>query len=340
MGKERYTIRDIATMANVSRGTVDRVIHNRGTVSEEAEKKVKEVLEKINYEPNLIARSLKANKDHVIAVVIPDYSDDYYWRQCAYGIRRSEKEFRQFGVSLQYFQYSRTQEDYNLAFSKAIDLDPDAVLIAPVYYQDSLALFQQLEAKHIPYNLINTPIEEVNYHSFIGQDYRKSGRVAGQLMSAFAQGEKKILVIHVEQHLENSTHLHEKEQGFKDYFNDRGITQEIEVLTFKDARELNGLKPILPGTAGIFMTTSKTYLVADHIGENKDIKVIGYDLIPENVKYLREGKIDILIHQNPIFQGYDGISLLTDFLIYKKDVPKVKLLPLDIVIAENVDCYL
>ena len=63
-------------------------------------------------------------------------------------------------------------------------------------------------------------------------------------------------------------------------------------------------------------------------------------LIPKNVQQLKEGKIDILIHQNPISQGYDGISLLSDYLIYKKEVPKVKLLPLDIVVSENVDCYL
>ena len=280
MGKERYTIRDIADMANVSRGTVDRVIHNRGTVSEEAAKKVQEVLEKINYEPNLIARSLKAHKDHVIAVVIPDYSDDYYWRQCANGIHRSEKEFRQFGIFLQYFEYSKTPEDYNEKFSQAIALDPDAMLIAPVYYQDSLELFHRLEEKRIPYNLINTPIEEVAYHTFIGQDYRKSGRVAAQLMNALAPHDKKILVIHVEQHLENSTHLHENEQGFKEFYNDHNITQPIEVFTFKEAQQLNDLRTVLPGTAGIFMTTSKTYLLADHMREHENIKVIGYDPDP------------------------------------------------------------
>ena len=340
MGKERYTIRDIAAMANVSRGTVDRVIHNRGTVSEDAAKKVKEVLEKINYEPNLIARSLKAHKDSVIAVVIPEYSEDYYWRQCAYGIRTSEKEFRQFGISLEYFQYSKTQEDYNKKFSEAIDFNPDAVLIAPVYYQDSLELFHRLEKKNIPFNLINTPIEDVSYRTFIGQDYRKSGRVAAQLMNTLVRNEKKILVIHVEQYFENSTHLQEKEQGFKDYLQDKNISQDIEVLTFRDAKELADLKSILPETAGIFMTTSKTYLVADHIGDNEDIKVIGYDLIPKNVQYMKEGKINILIHQNPISQGHDGVSMLVEHLIYKREVPKVKLLPLDIVISENVDCYL
>ena len=45
-------------MSGVSTGTVDRILHNRGKVSEEAQKKVEKVLKEIDYHPNLIARSL------------------------------------------------------------------------------------------------------------------------------------------------------------------------------------------------------------------------------------------------------------------------------------------
>ena len=56
MDKEFSNIRivDIAKMAGVSVGTVDRVIHNRGRVSEENRKKVQAILEMVNYQPNLI----------------------------------------------------------------------------------------------------------------------------------------------------------------------------------------------------------------------------------------------------------------------------------------------
>ena len=53
---------DIARMANVSVGTVDRVIHNRGRVSEENIRRVKEIMEQVGYKPNLIARSLAVKK--------------------------------------------------------------------------------------------------------------------------------------------------------------------------------------------------------------------------------------------------------------------------------------
>ncbi|WP_414654827.1 LacI family DNA-binding transcriptional regulator, partial [Flavobacterium sp. UBA4854] len=52
---KKYTIKDIAQMAGVSKGTVDRVLHNRGKVSPAALEKINEVLNVIDYEPNLIA---------------------------------------------------------------------------------------------------------------------------------------------------------------------------------------------------------------------------------------------------------------------------------------------
>lgn len=67
MDKEFSNIRivDIAKMAGVSVGTVDRVIHNRGRVSEENRKKVQAILEMVHYQPNLMARSL-ASKNSII----------------------------------------------------------------------------------------------------------------------------------------------------------------------------------------------------------------------------------------------------------------------------------
>lgn len=340
MQKQRYTIRDIAKMANVSRGTVDRVIHERGVVSDEARKKVKEVLEKINYEPNLIARSLKAHKNNVIAVIIPDYSEDNYWRQCVYGIRKAEKEFRQFGISLQYFEYGNTRDAYETQFKDAIAAQPDAALIVPMYYEDSLGLFEKMEAEDIPFGLINTPIENIGNKTFIGQDYIKSGRVAAQMMETLITTDKKILIVHVEKDFENSTHLHQKEQGFIEYFQERKTFDEIEVLKFSDAKDLKRIAEILPEAAGVFMTSSQTHLIAEYIGDQSDIKVIGYDLIPSNVKYLKSGKINLLINQNPNLQGYNGITFLSELLLYKKEMPAKMYLPLDIVISENLDCYL
>src|SRR5690606_25442380 len=92
----------------------------------------------------------------------------------------------------------------------------------------------------------------------------------------------------------------------------------------------------------IYVTTSKAYHIAHFLQKNKikDIKLVGYDLLEQNIKYLENGLINYLINQNPYGQGYWGISYLTDHLVFKKKVPAIRHLPLDIVIAENSKYYL
>lgn len=60
---ERIRIKDIAKMADVSVGTVDRVIHGRSGVSEASRKRVEEILKQLDYQPNMYASALASNKN-------------------------------------------------------------------------------------------------------------------------------------------------------------------------------------------------------------------------------------------------------------------------------------
>ena len=51
--KGKITINDVAEAAGVSKGTVDRVLHNRGEVSEKSRQKVLKVVEELGFSPNL-----------------------------------------------------------------------------------------------------------------------------------------------------------------------------------------------------------------------------------------------------------------------------------------------
>ena len=89
MEDQNYTIKDIARMAGVSAGTVDRVLHNRGDVSEKSKEKVQKVLDEINYQPNVFAIGLAAKKKYVITCMIPHYNEHDYWHSVATGIERA-----------------------------------------------------------------------------------------------------------------------------------------------------------------------------------------------------------------------------------------------------------
>jgi LacI family transcriptional regulator len=68
-------------------------------------------------------------------------------------------------------------------------------------------------------------------------------------------------------------------------------------------------------------------------------KIVGYDLIPQNVKLLKEGKIDFLICQKPEVQGFQAIHLLFDFLVKKEKIKKENYTSIDLITKENIDFY-
>lgn len=338
MVKKNYTIKDIAKIAGLSRGTVDKVIHNRSGVSQENIDKVKKIIKEVNYQPNLLARSLKKHKPFTIAVIIPEYKEDAYWTKCQSGILTAEKEFKEYGGRLLYFIYKRSEESYRNAFLQAVESSIDAILIAPIYFKGSDDLYRQLDEKRIPYNFINSRIPGANYKSFVGQDYHQSGKVAARLMELITRKEGDFLVIGEAEPFESDSHLRSKEKGFRHYFENKNrsiidytMNHDFAALE-KRYRELN--------PAGIFVTTSRASQLVKLLKPEKNVTIIGYDLIDENVKMLKEHKIDVLIYQNPVEQGYRGINKMIEFLLNQKEPELESLLPIDIVTSENLGYYI
>lgn len=72
------TIYDVAREAKVSMATVSRVLNGNPNVRPETRKKVKEVIKRLNYRPNAVARGLASKKTTTVGVIIPDISNMYY----------------------------------------------------------------------------------------------------------------------------------------------------------------------------------------------------------------------------------------------------------------------
>lgn len=72
------TIYDVAREAKVSMATVSRVLNGNPNVKPETRKKVKEVIKRLNYRPNAVARGLASKKTTTVGVIIPDISNMYY----------------------------------------------------------------------------------------------------------------------------------------------------------------------------------------------------------------------------------------------------------------------
>lgn len=72
------SIKDVAKEAGVSISTVSRVLNNIDIVNSDTKQKVLKAIEKLNYRPNIVARSLKTQKTRTIGIIIPDISNQFY----------------------------------------------------------------------------------------------------------------------------------------------------------------------------------------------------------------------------------------------------------------------
>ncbi|MFC5683668.1 substrate-binding domain-containing protein [Flavobacterium sp. MAHUQ-51] len=343
---KKLTIKDIAKLAGVSKGTVDRVLHNRGKVSQKALDSINAVLEQIDYEPNLIARNLKNNKIYNISVVLPNPVSDSYWLPCIKGIEEAIKEFKAFSLSIKTFYFDPEDTDSFISINETVlNQKPDAVLLAPVFLKEAQEAVRKYNQQNILVNIFNNQVESDEIKNFVGQDLFRSGRIAAKLMEAISP-KGQIAIIHIDEKLKNAIYMQEKEKGFRNYFEQKEST-DYEIITLKLKRNSYETKfaefiKEHPDLKGLFITTSKAHQIAEVINNSKQnkIAIIGYDLLDKNISYLNNGTIDFLINQNPKQQVYLGISFLVDHFIFGKQISSTTLLPIDIVNSENASYYM
>lgn len=346
---KKVRLKDIAKLANVSVGTVDRVIHQRGEVAEESYKKVMEIVEKTGYTPNLIARTLGSNKSFTIIAVIPDPAQDEYWKFADDGVAQAQEDWAQYGLQIKASRFDLYDKNsFARTMKAAIRLKPDGLLVAPIFHHEALKSFQQCEKNGIPFVLFNNNIAGTTPLSFVGHDLYQSGQLGAELLQINQPAPGTYAILHIYDDISNSTHLSEKEKGFKDYFKHLGQANNNAVsfdLNFshkktlqKEIKELLSLKNL----RGVLVTTSKGASIVSNMLEKhgkNGIRLVAYDLLKENLVQLNKGIIDFLINQNSKQQAYVGLNHLSNFLLFKKK-PSGYLFPLEIITRKNLNSYL
>jgi DNA-binding LacI/PurR family transcriptional regulator len=71
-------IKDVADAAGVSTATVSRVLADKPHVRQEVKARVMEVVKKLNYRPNRVARSLRARKSTIIGLIVSDIENPFF----------------------------------------------------------------------------------------------------------------------------------------------------------------------------------------------------------------------------------------------------------------------
>lgn len=342
MGKN-ITTKEIAKLAKVSVGTVDRVLHNRGQVSEKTKWKILEIIKSGDYRPNLFARNLALNRTFNIISLMPAFKPNEYWEAPSLGFTQAIAELKQFGLSHTPMTYDNTlHRTFETLAAQIIDSQPDAVIIAPVFHIETKALSKQLEEAKIPYVFIDSNLSDLAPLSFVGQDSYQSGYLAAKLLDFGSAQATRYFIISILDEQENNLINSQRIAGFEAYLKQKNLFEKIERLDVKFDNLTKKLDQILEASKdelNIFVPNSKVHQVATRLEtkrNSRSIKLLGYDLIKDNKTQLEKGNIDFVIDQKAQFQGYKAIQLLYQHLVLKQVVNQAYFMPLDIITKENL----
>jgi LacI family transcriptional regulator len=350
-GNGTVGIKQIAKRANVAIATVDRVIHNRGGVSEKTKEKINAIIKELNYQPNLLARRLASQRIYTFAILIPKVSiETAFWEAPLKGIERAETEIAQYGINIQKYFFDLNDK---ASFSKQVDLildndiDIDGLLLAPSFIDESIEVAEACKERKIPYVFIDSDVPNQDNLCYFGPHLTQSGYLAAHLMKYSVTGNDKILVVDISKEIDNQNHFMRIEDGFRDYFNNNGKKPEIIKSKIKQT-DYPSIELILSNIfynhqdiKAIFAINSRVSSVARYLEQENlnDIFLIGFDFLKENVDFLKRGTIDFLICQQPEEQGYKGIMALYQKMILNLSVDKVNYMPIDIITQENYEFY-
>lgn len=347
----KIKIKDVAEIAGVSVGTVDRVLHDRGEVAEQTREKVLEAIRKLDYTPNIIARSLALKKLFRIGVLLPEiHSHNDYWDAPLQGVEQAGKELNTYKIRIDTYFFQHTDPlSFEEKAKEMIDSKPDGVMFPPLYEQISLKLIDKCVSEGVPFILFDSNLDTAKKLGFIGQNSFQSGRLVAKLMDqlvGWKDGSVLVLMIGEESRISNQ--VKKRMAGFFDYLNSESNWSPDRLKVQIAQKDLDSIKSLMEdyiqgdGLSGVFIPNSRAYLLCEAIGAEAlaGTCIIGYDLLERNIEWLEKGTIDFLIAQNPRLQGYKAVMELFDHIVLKKEVRKESFIPIDIIMKENYQYYL
>ncbi len=344
-------IKDIARMAGVSEGTVDRVLHKRGDVSIKSLEAVTKVLDEFNYTPNILARSLASKKIFRFIYLIPQNQPGDYWSTVEKGFEMAMPEFSGYNVSFEKACFDQFDvNSFNDVAAKLLQNLPDAVFIAPIFKDETLLLTNQLSEFGVQFSFIDSMIEEADFLTYYGQNSTLSGYIAAKFLVEQLNTNDSILVIRTKRKGSVSNQTRNRYNGFMNYLKENELVSklqliEAELLDDNEASNKELLRNLFnqnPNLRAAITFNSKVFRLAKKFEalEINNVRLIGYDLLDENIAYLKKGVISLLLAQRPEKQSYLSAKDMCKKLIFNQEVNKINYMPIDILIKENIEAFM
>ena len=347
---QQLTIKQIAQLAGVSAGTVDRVLHNRGKVSPEALEAVQSVLSAQSYKYNLHTSAVaykKTKKSIRLVVSIPSSEKGEYWDLIRRGIDRALVEYGDFHIETQYRFFDQFNSlSCRQTFEAIAEENCSAVILATTYIEETQALCGRLSERRIPYFFVDGTVPGTNPVASCKADQEACGRLLARLMDGLTPSGKALALLHPRRiGTQISNNSAARMSAFKAYFAEKGPGRTIRESLFSTGSkeeipaEVQAFLNRNPDVGGIAVVISNSYLISDALKADgiEGIVVGGFDVTDGNARCIREGTLDFLIDQHPEHQGFNAVEATLHYLIYgAPDDTLGEYLPIDIVFKENL----
>lgn len=321
-------------MTGVSRGTVDRVLHNRGSVAPAKKKAVMEAIEKAGFKPNEFASLIATNRSHRIVCLIPRYFSGDVWELTAAGMAKAADEVKSSGVEVEIVTYDQYDSASFSQVCEALLADaPSGVVVAPMFRMGTMTLVRELASRGIPYVYIDTKLDDDSYLEFFGLPMYQSGYLGGEVLTQRNRREiSEILNVRIRRdknHLSDPTML--RRAGFLDFVNEYLPWCEVRDITInpQDLEETYAIldKEFLPDLEkqrNLVMFNSRVYIIANYIRERgvKGCNILGYDMLERNLQSLKDGTVDWIIAQHSDIQAGNAVRTLANYLALNRPIAK------------------
>ena len=337
-------------MADVSVGTVDRVIHGRSGVSESAGSGWKKSPETTGLPAQYVCSALASNKSIHLPACCHCTKRRILDERGAGHTQRHVGTYSDFNVAVHLSYYD--PYDYH-SFAEAsgqiLSLEPDGVMFAPTVPQYTKPFTDELTQHNIPYIYIDSNIKEEPALSFYGQNSHQSGYFAARMLMLLAGEDAQEIVIFrkINEGIVGSNQQERREIGFREYMQEHHPAcriWELDLHAKRDSEDTLMLDEFFqehPTVKNGITFNSKAYIIGEYLlkKQKKNFNLMGYDLLQRNVDCLKQGSIFFLIAQQPTLQGFDGIKALCEHLILKKEITRENFMPIDLLTKENIEFY-
>lgn len=335
------TLKDIAAAAGVSIGTVQRALKNRDRINPQVAEHIRQLAKEMNYQLNRIASGLvNKSRQHQIAVIFHVKPNDF-WNEVLRGIRRAEKEVKDYGISIRiYFGQDFDVQTQLSLINQALAEGASALVICPINSPLVAKRIRELHKEQFPIVFLNTYINRLPVLSSIHCNYYRSGRIAGMLINRLSGGSGQVMAF-----LPSSSMLgnNYRNLGILDYFQ-----------TVPGSLRLDGIIQLSNDARSDLELISRELQLHEDVAYiiyNGDAKVcisameqlarpftsVFFDLSEDTRTALLDGRIDAVITQAPEDQGYRAINVLLQYLVFQTEPEKEVIMESNILFKECID---